>query len=100
MEIKTIKEAQEFVKKFVHERNWETSEEDILLHLMEELGEVSRNVLKRKDYGGNHTQDSKQNMDEELADVFYLILKLANKTNVDLNLAFQNKMKENIKRFS
>jgi len=39
------------------------------------------------------------NMDEELADVFYLLLKLANESNINLGIAFGKKMEKNSKRF-
>ena len=94
-----IKEAQDLVDKFVKERNWQTPPSDILVHMMEEMGEVARNVLKMKNYGGQHTADSDNNMPEELADVFYLLLKLANESNVDLVDAFSKKMEKNSKRF-
>lgn len=99
MSYDSIREAQDFVSKFVKDRNWETPASDILVHLLEELGEVARNVLKMKGYGGQHTNDSGHDMDEELADVFYLILKLANETGVDLTLAFNKKIGKNLKRF-
>ena len=95
----SIQESQEVVRTFVNERNWKTPPSDILIHLMEEMGEVARNVLKLKNYGGQHTNSSPQNMDEELADVLYLLLKLANESEVDLNAAFQIKMEKNSKRF-
>ncbi len=95
-----IKEAQDAVKKFVEERNWDTPAQEILIHLYEELGEVSRNVLKKSNYGGQHVKESEINMDEELADVFYLLLKLSNKYNVDLSTAFEDKMAKNTKRFN
>lgn len=96
---RTVEAAQVFVKNFVDERNWHTSASDILIHMVEELGEVARNVLKMKNYGGRHTSESENNMDEELADVFYLLLKLANEANVDLGSAFEAKMEKNSRRF-
>ena len=99
METKTIKEAQEFVDKFVKERNWQTPLSDILIHMIEEFGEVARNVLKMKNYGGQHTSDSEHDITAELADLFYLLLKLANETKIDLNKAFDEKMEKNAKRF-
>ena len=95
----SVKEAQEIVREFVEKRNWKTPPTDILVHMLEEMGEVARNVLKMKNYGGQHMNQSNQNMDEELADVFYLLLKLANETNVDLSSAFQQKIDKNSKRF-
>jgi len=94
MEKITIKEAQKIIEDFVKERNWETSESDIVLHLTEELGEIARNILKMKNYGGQHTKYSEINMDEELGDVLYLILKLANQTNINLEEAFIKKIEK------
>lgn len=99
MEGKTIKELQEDVNTFVNERGWQTPMGDILIHVVEELGEVARNVLRMKNYGGQHTADKDNNMGEELADVFYLLLKMANECNVDLEKAFTSKMEKNAKRF-
>ncbi|MDP3639725.1 MAG: MazG-like family protein [Nanoarchaeota archaeon] len=99
MNQKNLRELQTYVKIFVDERNWQTPASDILIHMVEELGEVARNVLKMKNYGGQHTSDSGHNMPEELADVFYLLLKLANESNVDLVEAFSQKMEKNSKRF-
>lgn len=99
MEQKNLRELQVYVKNFVDERNWQTPASDILIHMVEELGEVARNVLKMKNYGGQHTADSDHNMHEELADVFYLLLKLANESKVDLVDAFSKKMEKNSKRF-
>jgi NTP pyrophosphatase (non-canonical NTP hydrolase) len=38
-------------------------------------------------------------MDEELADLLYLTLKMANQSGVNLEEAFRNKMEKNTKRF-
>ena len=99
MNQKNLRELQFYVKKFVDERNWQTPASDVLIHMVEELGEVARNVLKMKNYGGQHTSDANHNMGEELADVFYLLLKLSNESNVDLVEAFSQKMEKNSKRF-
>ena len=92
MENVTIKQAQEMIDIFVKERNWQTTETDTVLHIIEELGEIARNVLKMKNYGGQHTSNSNINMDEELGDILYLILKLSNQTNINLEKAFINKL--------
>jgi|SRR3989344_6393308 len=99
MEEKTIKELQEYINTFVNDRKWQTPASDILIHIFEELGEVARNVLCIKNYGGEHTNDKKNNMDEELADLLYLLLKMSNESNVNLGKAFASKMEKNTKRF-
>ncbi len=52
MEDKTIRKMQDYVNNFVREREWQTPPSDILTHIVEELGEVARNVLHMKNYGG------------------------------------------------
>ena len=99
MEEKTIKELQEYVNAFVNDREWQTPAGDILIHIVEELGEVARNVLHIKNYGGQHTNDKENNMDEELADLLYLLLKMSNACDVNLGKAFTSKMEKNAKRF-
>ena len=99
MEDKTIRGMQDYVNNFVMERGWQTPASDILTHIVEELGEVARNVLHMKNYGGQHTSDKDINMDEELADLLYLLLKMSNECNVDLGKAFTLKMEKNAKRF-
>ena len=99
MQDKTIDELQKYVQKFIEERNWQNSPSEILVHIIEELGEVARNILHMKNYGGQHTSDKKTNMDEELADLLYLLLKMANECKINLAEAFSLKMKKNEQRF-
>mgnify|MGYP005656228147 CR=1 FL=1 len=94
MENKNLKELQEWVKCFVDERGWKNNPGDILTHMVEELGEVARNVLHMKDYGGQHTFKEDINMGEELADLMYLLLKMSNECNVDLGKSFRLKMEK------
>ena len=98
MENSSIDECQEFVKNFVKERNWETAPNEIVIHMTEEMGEIARAVLKYSEYGGNH-QKIDENFGEELADMFYLLLKLSNTLNLKLSGEFIKKMESNKKRF-
>lgn len=99
MENKTIKELQDYVNNFVKERGWQTTESDILVHMIEELGEIARDILAMKNYGGQHTSEKNTDVHEELADLFYLLLKMSNECNVDLGKSFSDKMEKNAKRF-
>ena len=58
MDRKNLRELQTYVKDFVNERNWQTPASDILIHMIEELGEVARNVLKIKKTMCHHTLKS------------------------------------------
>ncbi len=66
--------------------------------LTEEVGEVARIMARR--YGEQSEKESDKNKDlgEELADVLFVLLCLANQTNTDLATAFENKMQIRTKR--
>ncbi len=60
--------------------------------LSEEVGEVARIIARR--YGEQSFKDNdNSDLGEELADVLFVILCLANQTKTDLQSAFDNKMK-------
>ena len=61
--------------------------------LTEEVAEVARIIARR--YGEQSDKESDQSKDlgEELADVLFVTLCLANQTGVDLQVAFDKKMK-------
>lgn len=55
----------------------------VVLHLSEELGEISRLMLR---YGGYKKEEFKsEELGQEITDLLYLALKLANKFNLDLD---------------
>ena len=63
-----------------------------MAQLTEEVGEVARIIARR--YGEQSEKESDKNKDlgEELADVVFVILCLANQTGVDLQAAFDKKL--------
>ncbi len=66
--------------------------------LTEEVGEVARIIARR--YGEQSEKDSDKNKDlgEELADVLFVTLCLANQTGTDLQEAFDRKMQKKTER--
>jgi NTP pyrophosphatase (non-canonical NTP hydrolase) len=59
--------------------------------LSEEVGEVAR-IISRK-YGEQSFKESdNKDLGQELADVLFVVLCLANQTNIDLEKAFKDKM--------
>jgi NTP pyrophosphatase (non-canonical NTP hydrolase) len=42
----------------------------------------------------------KEEISDELADVFFFVLRFAQKNDIDLTLAFFNKMKKNARKYS
>ena len=63
-----------------------------MAQLTEEVGEVARIIARR--YGEQSEKESDKNKDlgEELADVVFVILCLANQTGIDLQAAFDKKL--------
>ena len=66
--------------------------------LTEEVGEVARIIARR--YGEQSEKESDKNKDlgEELADVLFVTLCLANQTDTNLQKAFDDKMKRKTER--
>lgn len=69
-----------------------------MAQLTEEVGEVARIIARR--YGEQSEKESDKNKDlgEELADVVFVVLCLANQTGVDLQAAFDKKMEWKTRR--
>jgi len=69
-----------------------------LAQLVEEVGEVAR-IISRT-YGDQSFKDSDQGKDlaEELTDVFFVLVCLANQTGIDLTEAFQKGMEKRTRR--
>jgi NTP pyrophosphatase (non-canonical NTP hydrolase) len=87
----TLKEAQEIVDKWISTIGVRYfSELTNLAILTEEVGELAR-IIARK-YGDQSFKMGEENMDiaDEMADVFWVLICLANQTGVDLTTAFLN----------
>ena len=69
-----------------------------MAQLTEEVGEVARIIARR--YGEQSEKESDKNKDlgEELADVMFVVLCLANQTGVNLEEVFQKKLELKTKR--
>ncbi len=61
--------------------------------LTEEVGEVARIMARRYGEQSEKETDRTKDLGEELADVLFVTLCLANQTGIDLQKSFDNKMK-------
>lgn len=66
--------------------------------LMEEVGELARIMSRR--YGEQSEKDSDKNLDlgDEMADVLFVLICIANQTGVDLEDAFKKNMEKKTTR--
>ena len=63
-----------------------------MAQLTEEVGEVARIIARRYGEQSEKENDKNKDLGEELADVLFVILCLANQTGVDLQTAFDKKL--------
>ncbi|NNE30870.1 MAG: nucleotide pyrophosphohydrolase [Winogradskyella sp.] len=94
-----IKNAQIIVDNWINEHGVRYFNElTNMAQLTEEVGEVARIIARR--YGEQSEKESDKNKDlgEELADVMFVVLCLANQTGIDLQKAFDKKMELKTKR--
>ena len=64
-----------------------------MAQLTEEVGEVARIIARRYGEQSEKDSDKEKDLGEELADVLFVVLCLANQTGVDLQKAFDAKLK-------
>lgn len=69
-----------------------------LAQLTEEVGEVARIIARRYGEQSEKPSDKDKDLGEELADVLFVVLCLANQTGVDLQEAFDKKLAIKTKR--
>lgn len=95
----TIEEAQKQVDEWINTTGVRYfSELTNMAILTEEVGEVAR-IMSRK-YGEQSFKESDKDIDlgDEMADVLWVLLCLANQTGIDLNKAFERNFEKKNKR--
>lgn|SRR5690606_2398851 len=69
-----------------------------MAQLTEEVGEVARIIARRYGEQSEKESDKYKDLGEELADVLFVVVCLANQTGVDLQEAFNKRMDKKAKR--
>ncbi len=69
-----------------------------MAQLTEEVGEVARIIARRYGEQSEKPSDKEKDLGEELADVLFVVLCLANQTGIDLQKAFDRKLDLKAKR--
>ena len=69
-----------------------------MAQLTEEVGEAARIVSRRYGEQSEKKEDKNKDLGEELADVIFVTICLANQTGVDFEKAFDKKLKSKTKR--
>lgn len=96
----TIKEAQQMVDQWIKEYGVRYfSELTNMACLTEEVGELAR-VIARKYGDQSFKAGEKENLGEEMADVLWVLICLANQTGVDMTDEFEKSMLKKTQRDS
>lgn len=89
---------QQLIGTLARERGYESeTPSEVFMLLVEEVGELGKAI--RKESGMKISEHSKKHeLEHELADVFWLVIDLANRFDIDLEKAFEEKEAINQKR--
>jgi NTP pyrophosphatase (non-canonical NTP hydrolase) len=95
-------DLQKRIRKFCDDREWDQfhNPKDLSISLALEAAEVLEHFQwKNENEMSIHSRNKKDEIGEELSDVLYWILLLANKLDIDLAEAFENKMIKNENKY-
>lgn len=90
----SLEELRRRAQAFAEERDWEQfhSVRNLLLALISETGELAEVVRWSGDAEDPIGPDKRQAWEDEIGDVFILLVRLADRSGVDLTTAFERKL--------
>jgi NTP pyrophosphatase (non-canonical NTP hydrolase) len=99
-----VTELKEMVKRFSEERDWDKfhNAKDLAIGIVTEASELLATFRFKSE---KEVEDSfidektAKNVRDELADVFYFALRLAQRYNIDVSQSLSDKIKDNSKRY-
>lgn len=95
----TIKKAQQQVDEWIKTHGVRYFNElTNMAILTEEVGEVARIISRQYGEQSFKKKDTDKNLSDELADVLFVVICLANQTGIDLTAAFEKNMEKKTKR--
>lgn len=91
---RSLESIRQEVARFAAERDWDQfhSVRNLLLAVVSEIGEVAELVRWAGDTDPAVPPERRQDWDDEIADVFILLIRLADRSGVDLTRAFERKL--------
>lgn len=95
----TLAEAQKAVDDWINEFGVRYFNElTNMAQLTEEVGEVARIIARRYGEQSEKDSDKEKDLGDELADVLFVLICLANQTGIDLQAALQKNLDKKTKR--
>jgi NTP pyrophosphatase (non-canonical NTP hydrolase) len=97
----TLRQAQETVDQWIKKHGVRYFNElTNMAMLTEEVGEVARIMARRHGEQSEKRSDKTKKLDEELADVLFVLICLANQTGIDLQKALEANLAKKTRRDS
>ncbi|MCX8178384.1 MAG: nucleotide pyrophosphohydrolase [Candidatus Aenigmarchaeota archaeon] len=99
-----IYELKEKVRKFCEERDWDQFHKgkELVIALVIEIGELLEHFRWKSELeieGILKDKKKREEIEDEVADIFYFLLRFAQKNNIDLSEALERKMKKNEEKY-
>jgi len=99
-----VADLKQMVKKFSEERDWDQfhNAKDLAIGIVTEASELLETFRfkSEKEVESMFENDSTaKNIRDELADIFYFALRLAQKYNIDVSKSLDEKIKDNARRY-
>lgn len=94
----TIRELKDKVRKFCEDRDWDKyhNPKDLAIGIITEASELLEHFrFKSEEDIKQVLKSKKQELSEELADVLYFVLRLAQRYDIDLATELEKKLKKN-----
>lgn len=99
----TLRELKEHVHRFNVERNWDqfSNVKDLAIDISVEAAEILELFVFKtdKDIAELFRNDKREEIEDEIADVLWSTVMLADKCNIDLAKAFENKLVKNAEKY-
>ncbi len=101
----TIKELTDLIQKFCEERDWDQfhNPKDLAIGISTEANELLDifRFQREEDIKNIFADDQRRmHVEEEIADVFFFVLRFAQMNQIDLESALKTKMMKNAKKYS
>ena len=95
----TIKEAQQIIDQWINTTGIRYFNElTNMAILSEEVGEVARIIARQYGEQSSKKTDEEKDLGDELADVMFVVICLANQTGIDLTAALEKNIEKKTKR--
>ncbi|MBY0554383.1 nucleotide pyrophosphohydrolase [bacterium] len=103
--METIQSLQQLVKNFCEERDWNQfhTPKDLSIGIATEASEIMELFRFKSDAEVQQlvqTPVFKEKLGDEVADVFFFVLRLCQMNNIDLEKSFKHKMAKNAEKYS